>query len=179
MDDLVTVAVPAVAAILGGVVTGAFGLLVQRGARRAEQGRWGLEAEERRNTRSYENRLRAYTDFLAEASNAMGYELNKIIERHEGSEAPSVLVDQAMRQDHPEFNREAVRRMTRSQGIVMMVATSEEVVSSSAALMDAVLKIATVGDVGLNWNERMSALIHAQGNAAARFREAAQTDLAR
>jgi hypothetical protein len=134
----------------------------------------------RGNAGFHETRLRTYTDFLDEVSNAMGYQLHQAIHKNgqpaeeakglgdltEADLAAGVQIPPA---EHPEFNQDAPRRMLRLQHVVMMLASSPDMRSAATDLVYSVLLLAAVPGDDPNRSERLMELVTRQGQASDRF----------
>jgi hypothetical protein len=138
VSNLATSLIPALAVIMGGLITGIFALSAQHVARKADQVKWDREASERNRTRFHESRLHVYTEFLAQASNAMGFELQPVLQRHnelthDKTATGSALISETL-VGHSEFNPDAARPMTRRHTLVMLLAASSSVRDAATAL---------------------------------------------
>lgn len=193
MTDLATALVTAGAVVAGGVVTGLFTLAGQLGARKAEARRWERETSERNRTRFHETRLDAYANFLDWTSNAFGFLFEQARQRQVATGKPPDVgelrrlleelrkpasSDQSL-VEHPEFNQDAARRMTRSQNVVRMLAGSDDVRVAADELVRAVLAAAALQpdpDV-VRWNAAARAIVERISEANQQFVDAANAEL--
>lgn len=190
---MTTALVAAGAAIVGGIVTGLFTLFSQRAAQNAEADRWARETAERNRTRFHETRLDAYATFLEWSSNAFGFLFEQARQRQvaagqppnagdlrrllEGLRHPSAS-DQ-LQVEHPEFNRDAARQMTRSQNVVKMLALSDDVRAAADDVVNAILALAALKPDSdpVRWNAAAREIIDQSGEANRQFVDAANAEL--
>jgi hypothetical protein len=181
MGNFVTAVIAACAAIAGGMLTSLFALKMQREARNAEERRWALEATERRLERFQGERLSAYTEFLAEASNAFGYQSAQMVERCKGFDQSARVVSAGVlhlqRFEHPDFNKDAPRRMLRRHSTVMMVAESAHVRAAADGIVKAFFKQVAIDDRAVDLNEQFFAIAAEWGKLHSEFSDAARAEL--
>lgn len=176
-SDIAASIIPACAAIAGTAVAGLFAAWTQRAARAADQARWDRE----NRARFHETRLKAYTEFLEQASNATRVILDRAIERHGQPAEPdklaglTVTVNQT--DEGPEFNRDAPRRMTRRQNVVMMLTSSADVRDAATKLVNGIISIAAVPIDDPNWNGRLMEILTRNAMVHDRFVAAARAEL--
>jgi hypothetical protein len=183
VDSLVPSLIAAGAALAGAALAGIFALLAQRANRKTEVIRWQRETAEHARTRFHETRLGTYTEFLDEASNAMGFTLQQAIERHTGSHdgdepAGTPVFRPLLLQGHPDFNTDAPRRMVRCRTRVTLLSTSPGVRDAADAVVNAVIAIAAVPHDYPEWNANISAATQNYSEAYDRFIATTRAELA-
>ncbi|MPZ83176.1 MAG: hypothetical protein GEV28_23395 [Actinophytocola sp.] len=182
MDSLLTSIIAACAAIAGGTLTGLFALKTQREAKKVDEERWNREAEEQKQARFHDQRLEAYTNFLAQSSNARGFQMHKMLERWRHSGGPeSPLMGgfvHAHEPDHPEFNKDAARQMLRCQSILEMITSSPDVRDVADKMYHNFLRLTTIDDNDPGRNEKLLAVSQEAGALHAQFVDAARRELA-
>lgn len=184
-----TAILAASAAIVGSVTAGLFNLAIQRGARTVDNDRWAHDSEQRRRDRLYDQRLRSYTVFLDESSNALGYESFKVLAKYRqaksNAEQPlttsSSYIEILARSDAPDaagFNESAVMRMSRARRAVDMLTESADVKEAAEKMTVLLREMIALNSGDPEINEKFFAIYSKHGEASDTFVRAAHVELA-
>ena len=185
-----TAILAASAAILGSMTAGFFNVAIQRGARKTDSARWAREYEQKRSDRLYDQRVRVYTDFLDEASNAFGYESTKVTAKYQQvkqdadkSVAPKTphieILARATVADSPEFNQLATMRMSRTKRTVEMLTESADVKEAAEDMWKLLLSMISLDGSDSEVNDKFFTIYRNYGKAASRFTRAVHIELTR